>query len=132
MGVRPYLLDTHVLLWLLGEPLRVPTSVRDVLADPGAEILVSAVSALEVATKHRLGKLEASDLIDSWQHRLADLVATELPITGEHALLAGRLAWEHRDPFDRLLVAQAVVENAILVTQDSAIVQFDRAPVLRW
>lgn len=132
MGVRPHLLDTHVLLWLLGEPSRVPAPVRDLLADPEVELLVSAVSALEVATKHRLGKLQAGDLLDSWQHRLVDLVATELPVTAEHALLAGRLVWDHRDPFDRLLVAQAVVENAVLVTQDSVILQFDRAPVLGW
>ncbi|UZN04572.1 type II toxin-antitoxin system VapC family toxin [Cellulomonas sp. S1-8] len=132
MGVSAYLLDTHVLLWLLGEPRRVPLDVRDRLADPEIDLFVSAVSALEIATKQRLGKLEAGDLVDAWTHRLAEIGVTELPVTAEHALLAGRLQWTHRDPFDRLLVAQSVVENARLVTQDAAITGFDRAPVLTW
>lgn len=132
MGVNAYLLDTHVLLWLLGEPGRVPTHVRDVLADPTVDLLVSAVSALEVATKQRLGKLDVGDLVEVWGRRVAEIGGTDLPVTAEHALLAGRLEWSHRDPFDRLLVAQGVVENATLVTQDAAIAAFSRAPVLTW
>lgn len=132
MGVTAYLLDTHVLLWLLGEPARVPERVREQLADPAVDLLVSAASALEIATKHRLGKLDAGALLDSWGHRLADLDAEDLSVTSEHTLLAGRLEWDHRDPFDRLLVAQAIVENATLVTQDAAIRTFGRAPVLGW
>ncbi|GIG40120.1 type II toxin-antitoxin system VapC family toxin [Cellulomonas phragmiteti] len=132
MGVSAYLLDTHVLLWLLGEPRRVPRDVQDRLADPEIDLLVSAVSALEIATKHRLGRLDAGDLVDGWGHRVAEIGATELAVTAEHALLGGRLEWAHRDPFDRLLVAQSVVENARLVTQDAAITGFGRAPVLTW
>ncbi len=127
-----YLLDTHVLLRLLADPARVEGGVRDRLADPTVELLVSAVSALEVATKQRLGRLDAGDLVDAWTRRVAEIGASPLPVDAEHALLAGRLESSHRDPFDRLLVAQAVVENATLVTRDAAIVASGRASVLTW
>lgn len=123
MGVTagPYLLDTHVLLWLLGQPERVPGATRDLLADRRIGIVVSAVSALEVATKVRLGKLDSGrPLVDNWPDRLREIAATDLPITSHHAMVAGSLPWQHRDPFDRLLVAQALVENLVLVTTDSS------------
>lgn len=117
-----YLLDTHVFLWLLGTPELVPDALRDDLAHPDNELLVSAVSAMEVATKVRLGKLEpARHLVATWSARVQDMRAHELSIATEHALLAGGLAWGHRDPFDRLLVAQGLVENVTLVTSDTAI-----------
>ncbi|WP_309134340.1 type II toxin-antitoxin system VapC family toxin [Cellulomonas sp.] len=131
MGVR-YLLDTHVLLWLLGDAERVPPRVREDLADPTVTLLVSAASALEVATKQRLGKLDVGDLVAYWTRRVEEIGGTELPVRADHALLAGRLTWDHRDPFDRLLVAQAVVENATLVTVDAQIRAYARAAVLTW
>jgi PIN domain nuclease of toxin-antitoxin system len=127
-----YLLDTHVLLWLLGDPGRVPEHVRDELADPAVTLLVSAASALEVATKQRLGRLDVGDLVGFWPRRVAEIGGTELPIGADHALLAGRLEWEHRDPFDRLLVAQAVTENATLVTVDERVRTSGRAAVRTW
>ncbi|MFS0703334.1 type II toxin-antitoxin system VapC family toxin [Cellulomonas sp. 179-A 9B4 NHS] len=127
-----YLLDTHVLLWLLGDPARVPEHVRGELADPAVTLLVSAASALEVATKQRLGRLEVGDLVDFWSRRVAEIGGTELPVGADHALLAGRLPWEHRDPFDRLLVAQAVTENATLVTVDELVRTSGRAAVRTW
>lgn len=115
-----YLLDTHVFLWLLGTPELVPDALRDDLAQPDNDLLVSAVSAMEVATKVRLGKLQpARHLVATWSARVQDLRASELPVSTEHALLAGSLEWTHRDPFDRLLVAQGLVENVTLVTSDS-------------
>ena len=96
--------------------------MRGDLASPDNELLVSAVSAMEVATKVRLGKLEtARHLVPTWSARVHDLRAHELPISTEHALLAGSLEWAHRDPFDRLLVAQGLVENVTLVTSDEQI-----------
>jgi PIN domain nuclease of toxin-antitoxin system len=96
MGVR-FLLDTHVFLWLLGTPQLLPDALRDDLADPDAELLVSAVSAMEVATKVRLGTLEpARHLVATWSARVQDLRAGELPLPTEHALLAGSLDWAHR------------------------------------
>jgi PIN domain nuclease of toxin-antitoxin system len=114
-----FLLDTHVFLWLLGTPERVPEALRSDLAQPDNELLVSAASAMEVATKVRLGKLDsARHLLATWSARLQDLRAQELAVSTEHALLAGSLEWLHRDPFDRLLVAQGLVENVTLVTSD--------------
>ena len=120
MGVT-YLLDTHVLLWLLGDVNRVPRSVLDEFEDEHTRLLVSAASAMEIATKVRIGKLpDAQQLLSGWVDRLTDIAADELPITPRHALLAGSMPWEHRDPYDRLLAAQAMAENAPLVTADPA------------
>lgn len=128
-----YLLDTHVLLWLLGSPARVSDHVRSVLADRTNDVLVSAVSALEVSTKVRLGKLpHGRPLVDSWSARVGEIGGGELPISSEHAVLAGTMPWEHRDPFDRLLVAQAVVENVTLVTQDAAMQRLPGVRLLTW
>lgn len=121
MGVK-YLLDTHAFLWLLGTPELMPDPLRSDLAQSDNELLVSAVSALEVATKVRLGKLDiARHLVATWSARVQDLRADELPVSTEHAILAGSLDWQHRDPFDRLLVAQALVENLTMVTSDPQI-----------
>lgn len=126
------LLDTHVLLWLLAAPERVPEPVRTVLADRENTLLISAVSALEIATKIRIGKLDAPYLLPTLPRRIDDLGGTALPISVDHALLAGSLQWEHRDPFDRLLVAQATVENATLVTVDVALAALPYPPVVSW
>jgi PIN domain nuclease of toxin-antitoxin system len=127
-----YLLDTHVLLWLISTPERVPEHVRAVLADRNNTLLISAASALEIATKIRIGKLDAPTLVSTLPRRIDDLGGTGLPISVDHALLAGSLRWEHRDPFDRLLVAQATVEDATLVTVDSALTALPFPRVLSW
>lgn len=131
MGER-YLLDTHVLLWLLGAPDRVPESVRTELADRDNELVVSAASALEISTKVRLGKLDTPTLPDTLTRRVADLGANALAITVEHGVLAGTLRWDHRDPFDRLLVAQAMLEELVLVTVDRAITSLPAPRILTW
>lgn len=132
MGVT-YLLDTHVFLWLLGTPGRVPDDVRGELARGTNRLLVSAVSAMEVATKVRLGKFDAGrTLVPTWSARVDELSAEELSISPAHALLAGSMVWDHRDPFDRLLVAQALVENVTLVTSDSAITEAIGVRLLTW
>ncbi len=124
MGVR-VLLDTHVVLWALTEPDRLSNRSRELLEDAHTEIVVSAASAWEVATKHRLGKLpNAGDLVDSFAEYLRELRAVDLPIRTEHALLAGRLAVEHRDPFDRMLAAQALCEQIPLISQDASFAAF--------
>lgn len=127
------LLDTHVFVWLLGEPHLVGDDARTLLADRGNEVLVSAVSAMEVSTKVRLGKFEsAGRLVESWSARVADIQGSELAITTEHALLAGSLDWVHRDPFDRLLAAQAIIENLTLVSTDPAMPGLGGLRVLSW
>lgn len=131
MGVT-HLLDTHVFLWLLAQPERVPEAIRASLGDPQNPLVVSAVSALEVSTKVRLGKLVAPGLTDSWGRQLANIGAQPLSVTTDHALLAGRLSWTHRDPFDRLLVAQATLEGMSLVTVDAALAQLPAPPTVTW
>lgn len=131
MGVT-YLLDTHVFLWLLSEPLRIDAEVRETLASRENTLLVSAASALEVATKVRIGKLIAPGLVESWESRVKGLAAQELDVTSRHATLAGSLAWEHRDPFDRLLAAQAILENATLVTVDRNLLALPGVRSLTW
>ena len=125
-----YLLDTHVFLWLLSTPDRVPQPVRDVLADATHALLVSAASAMEIATKTRLGKLDGQAVITGWSAAIAAIGGDELAITGDHAVLAGTLPWDHRDPFDRFLVAQAIRGSATLVTADQAIQNYRQVAVL--
>ncbi len=119
------LLDTHALLWALMEPKRLSARVREVLQDPANTILVSAASAWEIATKHRLGRLpQAESVVVGYRRHLATLMASELAISSEHALLAGGLPGDHRDPFDRMLTAQALTEGVPLVTDDPAFTAF--------
>jgi len=126
-----YLLDTHVFLWLLGEPAKVPTSVTAALGDPTNRLLVSSVSAFEVSTKHRIGKLPGiGPLLLDWERRVAAMRAEELPLLTRHSLLAGAMDWDHRDPFDRLLVAQSISEDATLVTSDDGVRR--KAPRSLW
>lgn len=109
------LLDTHVLLWWLDDPLRILEAARDRIADPGNDVLVSAVSCWEIAIKRGLGKLTAPNDLD-------DVITTcgfvELAISISHSLKTENLPLHHRDPFDRMLIAQAVCESATLVSHD--------------
>lgn len=119
------LLDTHALLWALLAPERIPEATLDTVRDPYTELLVSAATAWEIGTKYRLGKLDdARAVVLGYRDHLARLRATELPISGHHALTAGTLAWEHRDPFDRVIVAQAMIESVPVVTADRALAGF--------
>lgn len=114
-----YLLDTHVMLWALSEPTRLGRKARKIIENPASRLMVSAASAWEISTKHRLGKLpEADALLGAYSKHLDRLGANRLPVSEEHALLAGRLEWNHRDPFDRMLAAQAMVESLIIITGD--------------
>jgi PIN domain nuclease of toxin-antitoxin system len=115
------LLDTHAFVWAVSAPDRLGTAGRDLIADWANQLLVSAATAWELGTKVRLGKFpEAEPLIAQYASTVATLGADELPIHAVHALRAGALQWQHRDPFDRMLAAQAMIEAAVLVTRDSA------------
>ncbi|MGE2692694.1 type II toxin-antitoxin system VapC family toxin [Mycolicibacterium pulveris] len=123
MGRRKltYLLDTHTLLWALTDPTRLGHQARTVIEDQSSRLTVSAVSAWELSTKHRLGKLPQADaLLGAYSRHLSRLGVIRLPVDEEHALLAGRLEWEHRDPFHRMLAAQAMVESLVLITGDAS------------
>ena len=119
------LLDTHALLWALLEPRRLSAAASALIRDPANVVLVSAATAWEIATKLRLGRLpHAGAVVAAYDAHLARLRADELPVRSQHALLAGRFPVAHRDPFDRMLAAQAIVEGARLVTVDPAFDQF--------
>jgi PIN domain nuclease of toxin-antitoxin system len=116
------LLDTHVLLWALGDPGELKDEARSAIVDPDNEVLVSAASTWEIAIKGALGKLRAPDDLS---HHIAAAHFEELPITIEHTLTAGALPRHHADPFDRLLVAQAQLEGVALLTRDERLELYD-------
>lgn len=117
----PILLDTHALLWLVSTPDRVSDAAREAIADPSRQVAVSAVSAWEIAIKTRLGRLDGEPLLSAWPDIMAAMGLTELAIEAPEAILAGRLPWEHRDPFDRMIVAQAARRGLTIATRDAHI-----------
>lgn len=119
------ILDTHVLLWMLLADERLGQRRRLLLEDGSHQIYVSAVTALEIATKVRIGKLaEARHISGDFSSICRDYDYRELNVTPAHGLRAGRLDGTHKDPFDRLLAAQSLVEKMPLVTSDAAFKEF--------
>lgn len=120
MGVD-YLIDTHVLLWWLFNDSKLTARCQDIIRNPEHRIFVSSVSAWEIATKYRIGKLpEAKQLVAEYAQILQQAKFIELSITSAHALRAGSLPISHRDPFDRMIMAQAELENFPVITYDAA------------
>jgi PIN domain nuclease of toxin-antitoxin system len=122
------LLDTHVLLWAAGEPDRLSAAARELLLDPQNELLFSAASLWEIAIKRTLGREDFRVEPRVLRRGLLDNGYVELPITSQHAVSIDALPPVHKDPFDRLLVAQALVEGVTLVTSDTRLLQYP-APV---
>jgi len=112
------LADTHAALWLLGEDARLSAHADELLTDPANEILLSAAVVWEVAIKRSLGKLDAPD---GFARQMLDGGAVPLSVSIEHAQAVRRLPWHHRDPFDRLLIAQASLEHAVIVSADDGL-----------
>ena len=120
MGMS-YLIDTHILLWWVFDNPKLGESSRVIIANPDHLIIVSSATAWEIATKYRIGKLsKAKNLVENYEQVLSQAGFSELPITTAHALRAGSLPIAHRDPFDRMLMAQAELENLPILTYDSA------------
>lgn len=116
------LVDTHVLIWAVLDDPALPVRFAEALADPAAEVHVSAVSVWEVAIKRGLGKLAVPpDLFD----QVAQAGCLPLPVTWEHARAVEALPPHHGDPFDRMLIAQAQVEGLVLVTADRQFRAYD-------
>jgi PIN domain nuclease of toxin-antitoxin system len=122
------LLDTHVLLWAAGEPDRLSAAARELLLDPQNELLFSAASLWEIAIKRTLGREDFRVEPRVLRRGLLDNGYVELPITSQHAVSIDGLPPVHKDPFDRLLVAQALVEGVTLVTSDTRLLRYP-APV---
>lgn len=114
------LLDTHAFLWWLAGSDRLSPAARRAIGNAANEKLISAASAWEIATKHRLGKLpSASALANDIAVGISGEGFEELPITVDDAVRAGNLPEFHRDPFDRMLIAQALARNLVLVSIES-------------
>lgn len=128
------LLDTNALVWLVTDPGKVAPAALEVLSDTRTEVFVSAVSAWEIAIKTRLGRLDGEPLLSAWTDVLADMTATDLAIGAGDAIFAGRLPWEHTDPFDRMIVAQAARRNLTIATSDRRVLDAALTPTLdtRW
>jgi PIN domain nuclease of toxin-antitoxin system len=115
------LLDTHTLIWWLSDNPALPDHIALLIDDPANVVLISAASAWEVCTKVRIGKLpEGRALSDDFSGFLLRNNFQPLAISVEHGRLAGRLAGAHKDPFDRMLAAQSLIEGVPLVTNDVA------------
>jgi len=113
------LLDAHTLLWWLSENPSLPASARKLIANKNNDVLVSAASAWEIATKVRLGKLPiAVDLAHDFTAYLDRERFETLAVSAEHGIRAGLLPGPHKDPFDRMLIAQALAENLAIVSND--------------
>lgn len=115
------LLDTHVLLWWLDDPAKLSAAARQAISDRSNDVLISAAVAWEIAIKRGLGKLSAPADLES---AILGCGFRTLPISFAHAMATERLALQHRDPFDRILVAQSLAEDATLVSRDPALTVF--------
>lgn len=125
--MKRLLLDTHSFLWWLSDSLKLKPVARDAISDPVALVHVSAATIWEVAIKARLGKVNPGT-----KHLDKEIAAnqfSELKITARHALAAGNLPLHHDDPFDRMLVAQAQLEDLTIVTHDKAFAAY-KVPII--
>ena len=122
------LLDTHTLYWWLGDRNRLSAAARQAIEDSRNKAFVSAASAWEIAIKHRLGKLQAGEIVADFVRILDEEGFAELPITILHAVHVGSIRSTNKDPFDQLLAAQAQLEHLPIVSVDKF---FDRQGVQR-
>ena len=122
------LLDTHVLLWWLQGGRNLSLQARTIVGDSETKLLVSAASAWEIAIKFKAGKLDAGGLVARFHAILEENHFMELPISATHAIRAGLLQDSHKDPFDRMLIAQAQLEKIPIVSNDKV---FDRFSIRR-
>lgn len=121
--MKDLLLDTNVVIWLLlGDRDSITDRARQALLDEGNSLNVSAVVPWEIAIKRSVGRL---DIDAEWAKTLSRLDFNQMPVTGEHAAAVENLPWHHRDPFDRLLVAQAMLEGQTIVSADTDIPKYD-------
>lgn len=123
------LLDSHTLIWWLSGHAALSMAAREALGASGHDVFVSAASAWEICTKHRIGKLpQSAKLAASFARTVRDQGFLLLDVTVSHAAHAGNMAGPHKDPFDRMLIAQALVENLTIISNE---VVFDAFGVSR-
>ena len=120
------LLDTHTLIWWMTDDAHLPASTRFLIEQEENASVVSAASAWEIATKFRLGRLPAvAGLVQDFVAELMRVRIEVLAISADHAIRAGSLSGPHRDPFDRMLIAQSQMEGLVLVSNDTALDGYD-------
>jgi len=120
------LLDTHALIWAVDEPAKLGPAARTQIEDSNNSLLLSSASIWELAIKVSLGKITLTLPYEQWiAAAIRDLDALLLPITVAHTVVLSSLPWHHRDPFDRMLVAQVQVEAISLVSNDDDIQKYD-------
>lgn len=119
-----FLLDTHLLLWVAGQAHRLSATARSLIENPASELLFSAASLWEVTIKHGLGRSDFQVDPRVLRRGLLDNGYSELPILSDHVVAIESLPAIHKDPFDRILVAQATVEGITLLTTDSLLAQY--------
>ncbi len=120
--MKGYLLDTQVFLWCLIDSPRLTTKAREIIIDPKNAVYVSAVSSWEIAIKKSIGKLKAPDNIDEIVDKMGFL---KLPVYLYHADFLSKLPMHHRDPFDRMLIAQAIAEDLLIITADRRFKEYE-------
>lgn len=113
-----YLLDTHILIWALVDPDKIPRTMREIIQDAGNRVWFSSASIWEIAIKHSLAKADFPIEPTTIWKAAREIGLEELAVTSEHAVRVDGLPWLHRDPFDRLLVAQAQVAAMKLLSSD--------------
>lgn len=117
-----YLLDTHIFLWWLNNDKRLTESIRKIIKDPQRHIFISVVNTWEISIKQRIGKLPLkTTLAECFEKSTFDII----PIRLQHILTLDTLPFHHKDPFDRILIAQAKVEELIILTDDVKIAQYE-------
>ncbi len=112
------LLDTHIFLWLLNSPEVLPARVLNVIGDRSVTVYLSVVVPWEIAMKVNTGKLEAVEILDNFEAKVTKAHLSLLPTTVSHVIRGGGLPLHHRDPFDRLLIAQSLEHNIPVVSND--------------
>jgi PIN domain nuclease of toxin-antitoxin system len=130
MASRTLLLDTNILLCALLAPERLRTQVQADLGDPDTTVYFSAVSLWEIAIKKSLNKVDFDFSPEDVQRLALATRFTELPLLAQHTFTVAKMPWLHRDPFDRLLIAQAMCLPAYFLTSDSTLLQYSELVVL--
>jgi PIN domain nuclease of toxin-antitoxin system len=118
------LLDTHLLLWAASEPQKIPKAARVLIEDPENEVMFSAASLWEITIKQSLGRQDFRADPRVLRRALLDNGYGEIPITSEHVIHIEQLPPKHKDPFDRVLVAQAIIEGITLLTNDQKVATY--------
>lgn len=120
-----YLLDTHILLWAISDSPQLSNEVKTLIVNSENEIHVSSMSEWEIVVKSNIGKLKLNSSFAEFAKQIDELLVISLPVTREHLNLYEQLPLYHRDPFDRIIIAQGITENLTIITSDIAFKNYE-------